>query len=423
MRSLVLAFALSDAPRRVLAATAVATVLALATMPAAGKEGEWTATTLAEDLDIPVELVFGPDGSLYYAELDTGNIRVIPPGANAPSDIVVAHVDSTRSENGGFLGLALDPDFDETGAFFVYYSMTKAGASGGQVNRVSRIDASGETVLLDDIPWFERHDGGRIVFTGPDTLVVATGDNERRDPAQADASVLGKMLRMTREGKPAPDNPDPTSLVWSKGHRNPFGLAWDKDNGVLYETENGPQRGDEINVIVGGKNYGWPAVVGVARHPSYVDPIFAYEKTIGPTGATVMDGVLYYGAVNDGTVRQLSRHENGSYIESTIYDGGPPSLDVEAGPDGRLYVGTWNSIVVLSPPGTEPPGDAPPEPTPTPIVVTDPTPTGPPTATVTSSPVESADPAPAAGASIPSSGALLGIAALAAVAVIRRLRA
>ncbi|HUR70233.1 MAG TPA: PQQ-dependent sugar dehydrogenase [Candidatus Thermoplasmatota archaeon] len=375
-------------------------------------EDGWTATTLAKELEGPVDLVFGRDGTLYYAELDTGNVRAIPPGARAPLADPLAHVDSFRDENGGLLGLAVDPDFAHTHAFFVYYSIQKAS---GPVNRVSRLDAAGETVLVDDIPHFERHNGGRLVFTGPDSLVVTTGDNEKRAPAQDVNSLLGKTLRMTRDGKPAPDNPDPTKLMYTLGHRNPFGLAYDAENGVLWETENGPASDDEVNILRAGQNYGWPERVGITNSKTYIDPVVEFDKTIGPTGGTVLKGDFYFGAVNDGKVRRVHPDGAGHYADSVVWDG-VIALDVEAGPDGNLYVSSFNDITILTPPGGSPPTGAPPVATPSAAPPTGAPPTGAPPAT---SPQESG--APDAKARIPGAGvALVAGAALVALAARRR---
>jgi hypothetical protein len=408
----------STAVTRPLLLALLALGMVAAAFPAAAQEGEWQDTLVASGLEGPVDIVFGPDGTLYYAELDSGKIRAIPPGASAPLPDALAKVNSVRSENGGFLGLALDPDFATTKAFFVYYSMEKAGAKNGQVNRVSRIDSAGEKVLLDDIPYFERHNGGRLVFTGPDTLVVVTGDNELRAPAQDPKSLLGKSLRMTREGKPAPDNPDPTSLMYTLGHRNPFGLAWDAENKVLWETENGPAADDEVNILVAGGNYGWPERQGITGSKSFVEPVADYDKTIGPTGGTVLDGDFYFGAVNDGTVRRIHKEADGSYTKSEIWDG-VVVLDVEAH-EGRLYVAAFSDIRVLTPPGMTPPSTPPPVTPSVPLASTPgaspSTPTG---AGVVTPPTESSG-APEGKADIPAPGVVLAVGVAVGLALWRR---
>lgn len=417
---------------RPLLPVSVSLFVALATLPAAAQDASagWSAELLVDDLATPVDLVFGPDGTLYYAELNSGKVRAIPAGQSGPRADAVIEVDASGGGNGGLLGVALDPDFERTGAFFVYYSFEKADADNGKVNRVSRVDASGERVLLDDIPWAQMHDGGRLVFTGPDTLVVATGDNELRSPAQDRESLLGKTLRMTREGQPAPDNPDPTSYVYTLGHRNPFGLAYDAASGTLWQTENGPHRGDEVNVLVAGGNYGWPDHLGATGASGYVDPVIEFDEPIGPTGATVLHGDLYFGDFNDGAVHRVTRAADGSYRESVVWAEVKPVLDVEAGPDGNLYVSTYKAIYVVAPPAglaplptpspTPSAPTTPPPPPSTPESATTPAPTSvdpPPTAP----PEESAaPPTPTGAAQIPAPNALPAIALLAGAALAMR---
>jgi len=153
-----------------------------------------------------------------------------------------------------------------------------------------------ETVL-DGIPAARNHDGGRIAF-GPDgNLYVGTGDAGDPDNAQDRASLGGKILRVTPEGRPAPGNPFGDSPVWSLGHRNVQGLAWDQ-RGQLYATEFGQNTYDELNRVEPGGNYGWPEVEGVGGVEGFLDPLRQWSTDeASPSGIAVTGGQVYLAAL------------------------------------------------------------------------------------------------------------------------------
>ncbi|TMC77175.1 MAG: PQQ-dependent sugar dehydrogenase [Chloroflexi bacterium] len=194
------------------------------------------------------------------------------------------------------LGVALDPDFSRNGFVYLYYSYT--AANGGTRDKVVRLrDDNGrgteETVILDGIPGNSNHDGGRVKF-GPDgKLYITTGDAENGANAQNPASLAGKILRINKDGSVPADNPTPGSPVWSLGHRNVQGIAWQPDTAALYETEHGPSNPfpdcchDEVNLIVRGANYGWPTVRAIANDQRFRDPLVESGnfETWAPSGA------------------------------------------------------------------------------------------------------------------------------------------
>ncbi len=320
--------------------------------PAPGK-----ATVVASGLNFPVDITFGPDGTLYYAEVGTGDFRAIAPGSSTPS-APLGHVNALPGGNGGFLGLLVDKDFENTNAFYVYYSTQKA--DGSKENRVSRMVHGAETIILAGIPYGWEHDGGRLAWMG-DNLLVTTGEAQDFSIPMDPNSLGGKTLRITTDGAPAPGNPTPGSRVYSMGHRNPFGLAYDPVANIIWQTENGPDVNDEVNIILAGKNYGWPAVSGKANHPSYQNPEVAITPPIGPTGGTVLGGKFYFGSFNDASVYRVDGSP-GSYTATRIWslDWWHRVLDVEAGPDGALYVATKDAIYRLPIDGSAPPPDLPP---------------------------------------------------------------
>lgn len=253
---------------------------------------------VASGLEVPWAVAEAPDGRLFVTERP-GRVRIVRlgrggglearPWATVPAR---ANPDAER----GLLGIALDPDFARNGFVYLYYSY--AGAGGATLNRLVRMhDSSGvgtdETVLLDNIPGSSNHDGGRIVF-GPDgRLYVATGDGEQQARAQDRSSLGGKILRLERDGSVPADNPFPGSPVYSLGHRNVQGLAFHPDTAVLYETEHGPSGffpaccQDEVNLIEGGANYGWPIVTGKPGDQRFRDPLISSGSvdTWAPSGA------------------------------------------------------------------------------------------------------------------------------------------
>jgi glucose/arabinose dehydrogenase len=253
---------------------------------------------IAGGLEAPWAVALAPDGRLFVTERP-GRVRIVRLGSGGGLEArpwatlpARANPDAER----GLLGIALDPDFARNGFVYLYYSY--AGAGGATLNRLVRMhDTSGagtdETILVDNIPGSSNHDGGRIAF-GPDgKLYVATGDGEQQARAQDRQSLGGKILRLEKDGSVPSDNPFPGSAVFSLGHRNVQGLAFQPDTGVLYETEHGPSGffpaccQDEVNRIEASANYGWPIVTGKPGDARFRDPV-AWSgniETWAPSGA------------------------------------------------------------------------------------------------------------------------------------------
>lgn len=252
---------------------------------------------LATGLQVPWAVDLAPDGRLFVTER-AGRVRIVQLGTGgglrAEPWATVPTTQRAGSEK-GLLGLALDPDFAQNGFVYLYYSYATGSTTRNKVVRMRDQGGRGvdETVVLDGIPGEEDHDGGRVKF-GPDgKLYVTTGDATNGANAQDVRSLGGKVLRLNKDGTIPADDPIAGSPVWSLGHRNVEGIAWQPDTSALYETEHGPSGlfpdccHDEVNLIGAGGNYGWPNVRGIANDTRYRDPLLESggTETWAPTGA------------------------------------------------------------------------------------------------------------------------------------------
>ncbi|MEQ4204581.1 PQQ-dependent sugar dehydrogenase [Actinopolymorpha sp. B9G3] len=246
------------------------------------------AGTVATGLTSPWGLAFLPDGAALVAERDTARIKRIARGGAVSTVGTVPGV--VPGGEGGLLGIAVSPTFERDRFVYAYYTA-------GDENRIVRMPYTGSRLgrpqtVLDGIPGSGIHNGGRMVF-GPDGfLYVGTGEASDEPLAQDLDSLGGKILRITPDGDPAPGNPF-DSPVWSYGHRNVQGLAFD-DDGRLWASEFGQSTWDELNLIRPGRNYGWPEVEGVAGERGFVDPVAQWPTDeASPSGLAYADGALW----------------------------------------------------------------------------------------------------------------------------------
>lgn len=298
---------------------------------------------IAEGLEIPWEVIFLPSGEILVTER-TGNVLLLTAKKEIPID-GVRHIGE-----GGLLGAALHPNFTENGYLYLYQTTER---DGGLINRIVRYQLNDteltfDRIIFDDLPGARYHDGGRIQF-GPDGYLYATvGDATSAQNAADPETLYGTIIRITDTGDIPDENPF-GSAVYSYGHRNPQGLAWD-DAGHLWSSEHGRSVGgsgfDELNLIRPGEHYGWPDSEGDEVASGTVAPVrhSTAAVTWAPGDIAFHQGSLYipglrgqtlYEAVIEGTT-VVAWHEH-------LIDTYGRLRSVTVGPDGFLYITTSNT--------------------------------------------------------------------------------
>ncbi|TDC48812.1 PQQ-dependent sugar dehydrogenase [Jiangella ureilytica] len=290
-----------------------------------------------------IAFVPGAEGQALVTQRDEGTIVLVDAGGTVTPVGSVPGVDG--SGEGGLLGLAFDPA--APGELYVYATM----GSQNVVQRTTYADGvlGSFSVVLDGIPAGTRHDGGRLAF-GPDgMLYISTGEGGVPEDAQDLDNLGGKILRITPAGDVPPDNPFDGSPIWTYGHRNVEGLAFD-DDGRLWASEFGDRSADEVNLISPGENYGWPFVEGIGGAPDYTDPVVEWRPTseASPSGLAYVRDTLFVAALRGERLWQVPLAADGS---GSVSAGEPAEFvtdygrlrDAVVAPDGTLWVLTNNT--------------------------------------------------------------------------------
>ena len=297
---------------------------------------------LATGLEVPWAVAFLPDGTALVTERNSGRILAVraPAVSSAASTADVREVarvnDVTPGGEGGLLGIAVSPDYATDGWVYVYYT----AADGNRLARLRLDPATPPEPLLTGIPKARNHNGGRIAF-GPDGfLYVGTGDAAERDRSPDPGSLAGKILRLTPDGDPAPGNPFGDSPVYSSGHRNVQGLAWDA-TGALFATEFGQNRYDELNRIEPGRDYGWPTVEGMGGGAGFADPVATWSTSdASPSGLAIRDGQAYLACLRGTKLYRIGL--NGTGARQLLSGQYGRLRSVTVAPDGTLWLTTSN---------------------------------------------------------------------------------
>ncbi len=294
--------------------------------------------TIADHLAVPWGIAFLTDASALVTERDSGQVLQIT-GRRVRE---VGNVSEAQPQGeGGLLGVAVSPDYAKDHRVFFY-------ASTSQDNRVLRTTFRNGRLgrlepILTGIPNAFNHDGGRMIF-GPDKMLyVSTGEAGQPELAQDRGSLGGKILRITQDGEPAPGNPERGSPIWTWGHRNVQGLAFD-DEGHLWASEFGQDTYDELNLITKGHNYGWPLVEGKGDRPGMTNPQITWATDdASPSGLAFVNGRLYLGALHGARLWRVDVSGAKAKNDQAFFVGKYGRLrTVVPAPDGNLWVTTSN---------------------------------------------------------------------------------
>jgi glucose/arabinose dehydrogenase len=302
-------------------------------------EGARQDGTVATGLSVPWGIAFLPGDDALVSERTTGRIlRISPDGRRRRVVMRVPGVD-TNSGEGGLLGLAVSPSYASDRWVYAYFTSRSD-------NRIVRFRLGGRVrPVLTGLRRGTIHDGGRIAF-GPDgKLYAGVGEAGLSSLAQNRSSLNGKILRMNPDGSAPRDNPFRGSLVWSYGHRNVQGLAWDA-SGRLWAAEFGENEFDELNLIRRGRNYGWPEVEGRGSTAGgrFTNPVLTWTPSeASPSGAAIARGTIFIGALRGEALLRAALDGARARKRAPLLRGRYGRIrTVARAPDGSLWIATSN---------------------------------------------------------------------------------
>jgi aldose sugar dehydrogenase len=346
-------------------------------------------TTLIDNLPAPWSLAFLPDGKILLTERLPGSIRILDKnGALSEPVAGVRELASPAAKDIGVLDVVLDPKFTTNHRiFFSFYDFIDGTNSNTYIARATfdeaKVALSDANVIFRAQPAIPSKrlggkTGGRIAIAPDGTLFMPVGDRSDSPPwnvAQQLDNDLGKIIHITADGAPAPDNPflgkpDVLPEIWAYGTRSQEGLAFDPKTGLLWETEHGPRGGDELNIIAKGKNFGWPVIThgidypgnaigeGITHKQGMEEPVYYWDPVIAPSGLAFYTGTLFpqwqgsifVGGLAGKVLDRLTLQNNKVVAEEPLLTELNARIrDVRVGPDGAVYVLTDSGASAVSP--------------------------------------------------------------------------
>lgn len=339
---------------------------------------------LVSGLDVPWALDFLPDGRKIVTER-TGSLRIIDADGNLLPEPVSGTPETYAVQDGGYLDVAVDPDYEING--WIYLSYVEA-LPGHEAPEEQALDSRGRPTnppmnivvirgrINENNEWIDEkvlfrpaedtytingaHFGSRFLFDDEGHLFFSTGDRGQSEHAQDLSSPNGKIHRINKDGSIPGDNPfvdeyDALPSIWSYGHRNPQGLAWDPNTGLMWESEHGPVGGDEINIIEPGKNYGWAEIsmglqpgIETSSAPGMEQPIVFYTPSIAPSGISFLsvdrdmyprwNRSLFVAGLSGQQLRRLEIDGREAVEQEVLFNQFGRTREVVQGPDGYIYV-------------------------------------------------------------------------------------
>lgn len=340
---------------------------------AVSPENEYEHEVVADNMSIPWGFDFLPDGSILATEKG-GDIYHFKDGKRVA---ITGGPEIYNQGQGGLLDIALHPDFENTSWVYITYSSDEGEGEGGNTALMRAKLQNNKLTDREDLYKAEpnstrgQHFGSRIVFDGEGHLFFSIGDRGNRDVNPQDITKDGgKIYRLNLDGSIPSDNPfvgeeNAKEAIYSYGHRNPQGMIFNKETEEVWVNEHGPKGGDEINVIVAGKNYGWPVVTYGENYdgttitedrtgPEFQNPLTYWVPSIAPSGFEKvtsdkypeLKGNLLVGALKFQYLEHLAI-ENGEVTKrEKLLEGLGRLRDVQQGPDGFIYAAVEGTGIV-----------------------------------------------------------------------------